>query len=123
MFGERLKNVLQDSDISQLKLAQELGYTQQAVNRWCNNITEPDNKTIVDIAKYLNVSTDYLLGNDTFSDNVLENELKEKEILKRLLIKAGYMKDNEDLSNEELDKLIKFIINNKDILKGKNQKH
>lgn len=40
MFGERLKNVLQDNDISQLKLAQELGYTQQAVNRWCNNITE-----------------------------------------------------------------------------------
>ena len=119
MFGERLKCVLQDSDISQIKLAQELGYTQQAVNRWCNNITEPDNKTIVDIAKYLNVSTDYLLGNDSTSNNAIENELKEKEVLKRLLIKGGYMKDNEDLSNEELDKLIKFIINNKDMLKVK----
>lgn len=120
MFGDRLKSVLQDSDISQIKLAQELGYTQQAVNRWCNNITEPDNKTIVDIAKYLNVSTDYLLGNDTVSDNVLENELKEKEILKRLLIKAGYMKQNEDLSNEELKNLIKMVKNNKDFIKGKN---
>lgn len=117
MFGERLKNILQDSDISQLKLAQELGYTQQAVNRWCNSITEPDNKTIVDIAKYLNVSTDYLLGNDSTSNNILENELKEKETLKNLLIKNGYMKDNEDLSDDELDKLMKFLNANKEFIK------
>ena len=92
MFGERLKNVLQDNDISQLKLAQELGYTQQAVNRWCNNITEPDNKTIVAIAKYLNISTDYLLGND--------NDLNENE---------------EEL--REINNLMKMARNNKDFLK------
>lgn len=117
MFGERLKNVLQDKDISQLKLAQELGFTQQAINRWCNNITEPDNKTIVAIAKYLNISTDYLLGNDIKINTELEKELKEKETLKQLLIKNGYMKDNEDLSNEELDRLMKFLNANKNFIR------
>mgnify|MGYP004504273437 CR=1 FL=1 len=117
MFGERLKSILQDSDISQLKLAQELGYTQQAVNRWCNNITEPDNKTIVDIAKYLNVSTDYLLGNDaTLNKN--EEELREIDTLKRLLIKNGYMNQNDDLTKKELNNLIKMIKNNKEFIKG-----
>ena len=118
MFGERLKNILQDSDISQLKLAQELGYTQQAVNRWCNNITEPDNKTIVDIAKYLNVSTDYLLGNDN-SLNKNEEELREIDTLKRLLIKSGYMNSNDDLTKKELNNLIKMAKNNKEFIKGK----
>lgn len=117
MFGERLKNVLQDSDISQLKLAKELGYTQQAINRWCNNITEPDNKTIVAIAKYLNVSTDYLLGNDN-GLNKNDEELIEKEILKKWLIKCGYMKPEEDLTKKELDNLMKMAKNNKDFLKG-----
>lgn len=99
MFGNRLKSILQDSDITQLKLAQELGYTPQAVNRWCNNITEPDNKTIVNIAKYLNVSTDYLLCNDVIlSKN--EEKLREIETLKRLLIKSGYMNANDDLTKK-----------------------
>ncbi len=119
MFGERLKNILQDNDISQIKLAQDLGYTPQAVNRWCNNITEPDNKTIVTVAKYLNISTDYLLGNDSCSDSNLENRLKEKETLKKLLIKNGYMESNEDLTNEELKKLMNFINANKEFIKEK----
>ena len=116
MFGERLKNVLQDNDISQLKLAQELGYTQQAVNRWSNNITEPDNKTIVAIAKYLNISTDYLLGNDN-DLNENEEELRELDALKQLLIKNGYMNSDEDLTKKEINNLMKMARNNKDFLK------
>lgn len=119
MFGERLKNILQDNDISQLKLAQELGYTQQAVNRWCNNITEPDNKTIVAIAKYLNISTDYLLGNDNNRPSENEEELRELGTLKQLLIKNGYMNSDEDLTKKELDNLMKMARNNKDFLKEK----
>lgn len=123
MLGSRLKLALENAGISQVQLAQELNLTGPAVNRWCNNITEPDTASIVKMAKRLNVSTDYLLGNDSTSDTVLEGELKKKELLRELLIKNGYMEDNEDLSDEELDKLMKFIVNNKDILKEKNQKH
>ena len=117
MFGERLKNVLQDKDISQLKLAQELGYTQQAVNRWCNNITEPDNKTIVAIAKYLNISTDYLLGNGQQLTEY-EQELKELSVLQKLLIENGFMRADEDLTKKELKKIMDFLKVNKDFLKG-----
>lgn len=116
MFGERLSNILQDKEISQITLSQKLNVTQQAVNRWCKNKTQPDHKMIVKIAQYLNVSTDYLLGNDT-KISKYEEELKEKLILKRTLIKAGIMKANEDLTDDMLKKIIKFINNNKDYLK------
>ncbi len=117
MFAERLKNALEHSNISQARLAQELGLTSPAINRWCNNVTEPDNKTIVKIANILGVSTDYLLGNDIEINDKLENELREKEILKKTLIKTGYMKDDEDLTNEELKNLIEFVKTNKKYIK------
>lgn len=118
MFSERLKLALENSNISQIRLAQELELTGPAINRWCNNVTEPDNKTIVKIANILGVSTDYLLGNDVEPDIELEKELKEKEVLKHLLIKNGYMKDNEDLSNDELERLMEFILQNKNFIKN-----
>lgn len=117
MFGSRLKLALENAGISQVQLAQELNLTGPAINRWCNNITEPDTVSIVKIAKRLNVSTDYLLGNDSASNTVLEDELRKKELLRELLIKNGYMKDNEDLSDDELDKLMKFLNANKEFIK------
>lgn len=116
MFGERLTNVLQDKEISQITLSQKLGVTQQAVNRWCKNKTEPDNNMIVKIAQYLDISTDYLLGNDKKTSKY-EEELKEKLLLKKTLIDAGFMKENEDLTNKQFERLMKFIKNNKEFIK------
>ena len=117
MFGNRLKIALENCNMTQVQLAQELDLTSPAINRWCNNITQPDNDTIVKIAKILKISTDFLLGNDEQLSKY-EKELREKEVLKELLVKNGYMKPNEDLTKEELDKLMKFVVNNKDFLKG-----
>lgn len=116
MFGNRLKCALENINMSQVQLAQKLELTSPAINRWCNNITQPDTDTIVKIAKILNVSTDYLLGND---ERITKNEqqLREMEILKQLLIRNGFMKSNEDLTDEELDKLMKFVKANKEFLK------
>lgn len=116
MFGERLRIVLNERDITQLQLSQELGLTQQAINRWCQNITQPDNDNIVKIAKYLKVTTDFLLGNDEDLSKETE-ELKEKEILKKVLISIGYLKDGEDLTKQELKKLMEFVKDNKKYIK------
>ena len=39
-----------------------LGVQKSTLSEWLNDNNEPPMKTIVDIALYLNVSTDYLLG-------------------------------------------------------------
>lgn len=116
MFSERLKIALEDREITQVQLAQELGFTSAAINRWCQKITQPDNETIVKIARFLKVSTDYLLGNDDIL-NESDERLKEKEALKNALIDAGYMKKDEDLTNEELNKLMEFVKTNKKYIK------
>lgn len=116
MFGERLRIVLNERDITQLQLSQELGLTQQAINRWCQNITQPDNENIVKIAKFLKVTTDFLLGNDEDLSEETE-ELKEKEVLKKFLINIGYIKNGDDLTKEELKKLVEFVKTNKKYIK------
>ena len=116
MFPERLSELLKINHIYQTELAQHVGYTTQAISRWCRGETEPDLKTLTKIANYFNVSVDFLLGNEK-NVTKIEQEIKEKIALKKVLVNAGYMKDDEDLTDEELERLMKFVKNNKDFIK------
>lgn len=57
----RLKTVREKRGISQLKLAMDLGLTQNSVSRYESGAREADYKTLVALADYFNVSIDYLL--------------------------------------------------------------
>ena len=62
MFAERLNKILEEFKISRYRMAKDLKVSQQTVANWCNGINEPKAKQIVIICKYLDVSSDYLLG-------------------------------------------------------------
>ncbi len=57
----RLKELRAKKNISQLKLAMDLGLNQNAVSRYENGMREADYATLIKIADYFNVSIDYLL--------------------------------------------------------------
>ena len=57
----RLKELREKRGISQLKLAMDLGLTQNSVSRYESGVREADYKTLVALADYFNVSIDYLL--------------------------------------------------------------
>lgn len=116
MLGENIKQLRENANMYQKELAQVLNVTSQTISGWEINRTAPDYETLVKIANYFGVSTDYLLNNQKEASEY-ENELHEKEALKKALIKSGYMKDGEDLSNDELKKLMEFIKINKKYIK------
>lgn len=64
MIKEMLKELRNNKGISQREFAQMLGVSQQTVGSWEVGRTEPDNRMLKQIAKYFNVSIDYLLDND-----------------------------------------------------------
>lgn len=115
-FKDILPILRKEKKVSQQDIGNLVGISSQAVSKWESGNSEPDNESLIRIANFFDVSVDYLLGNDTQIKN-LEHELKEKELLKELLIKNGYMKPGEDLTKEELDKLMKFINANKEFIK------
>lgn len=62
IFGERVKQTLKEMGLTQRKLASSLGVQTSTLCEWLNNHNEPSMQMLVDIAKVLGVSTDYLLG-------------------------------------------------------------
>ena len=62
IFGIRIKQELKIKGKKQVDLANYLKVQKSTLSEWLNGNNEPPMKTIVEIATYLNVSTDYLLG-------------------------------------------------------------
>ena len=113
MFGDIVKQLRKEKGLSQEELGKEFNISGPAVSKWESGQTEPDNITLIKVAIFFGVSTDYLLG----KEKKQSQELREKEILKELLVKIGYMKPSEELTNEEVAKIMKFINANKEFIK------
>lgn len=78
-FGERLKDLRIQKDMTQEDVAGKLFVTKQAVSRWENGNCLPDVATLGKLAEIFDVNIDYLL---TGNDNVKiekEIEIVEKE--------------------------------------------
>lgn len=58
---KRLKLLREQRNISQLKLAMDLGLNQNAVSRYESGAREADYATLIRLADYFAVSVDYLL--------------------------------------------------------------
>lgn len=62
VFSKKLKELRLEKELSQRELAEILKTNNSSVCDWERERSQPDLETLVDIAKYFNVSTDYLLG-------------------------------------------------------------
>ncbi len=62
IFAERLLELRKEHNISQATLAKELSVSFSVVCYWETDRSEPTAPNIVKIAKFFNVSTDFLLG-------------------------------------------------------------
>lgn len=61
-FGERFRKLRRDKDITQNQIAEYLGIKGAAVGKWeTYENAYPNVDTLIKIAEYFNVSTDYLL--------------------------------------------------------------
>lgn len=79
VFAKRLGELLDDQDVSQVRLAKAMETTPQAISSYVKGKTTPDYDMLCNIAEYLGVTTDYLLGvKHTLSDD--ENTIMEEMI-------------------------------------------
>ena len=61
-IGCRINQLLAEKDVKQKDLAKELGVTDNTVSYFVSGARKPNIEQIIKIAKYFNVSTDYILG-------------------------------------------------------------
>ena len=61
MLNDRIKELRKAFGISQVELAKALNVSKQCVSNWENDNVLPSIEMLVKLAKYFNVTTDYLL--------------------------------------------------------------
>ena len=61
-FAERLKALRLDRNLSQVQLAFDTKISHSAIAYWEKCERQPNAQAIITLAKYFNVSADYLLG-------------------------------------------------------------
>lgn len=74
-FGNTLRRLLEEHDLTQKKLAADLNLGATTVGNYVRGVREPDLETLRRFAVYFGVSTDYLLSlpsPDTQSEGELE---------------------------------------------------
>lgn len=117
-FSDRLKELRKEKGLTQKDLAKVLYVNQSAISKYELGTNSPENKFLVQLADYFNVSTDYLLGkSDIRTNNKCKEELIEKK-LKEILncfIEAGY--DPNEITKEEFKLVLDTYMNLKGIKK------
>lgn len=79
MLNEKIKKLRISYNMSQVDLAKRLGVSKQCLSNWENDNVQPSIEMLIKIARFFNVSTDYLLDLDE-KDLINVRGLSETEI-------------------------------------------
>lgn len=62
VFCERLKELRQEKKLGQIELAKRLDVSKGIISLWENGLREPSMSSLILLAKFFDVSIDYLVG-------------------------------------------------------------
>ena len=96
---ENLRIIRETRKINQLKLAIDIGITQESISKYENGVAFPSSEVLIKLADYLNCSIDYLLGRTNNSNLNKENPSAEDKEIENLIFRYNR------LSNENKNKL------------------
>jgi transcriptional regulator with XRE-family HTH domain len=81
MIGDTLRFLREKTNKTQEEAAKALGIKRSTYSHFENNRNNPDNETLVKMANYFNVSTDYLLGRDPKEDALKTADLADDDTI------------------------------------------
>ena len=62
IFGQRLKELRFEKKLSTKALGKIIDVSDMTISRWENDKTDITSENLIKLARYFNVTTDYLLG-------------------------------------------------------------
>lgn len=62
LFTERLKELMQEYGLNQVRLAEAVGVKQNTISSWLRNIKEPSITSLWLLADFFHVEIDFLVG-------------------------------------------------------------
>jgi len=95
MIGERLKQLRKNKGITQRELADIIGVRKSVISLYETNKNDPSDPIKITLAKYFNISLDYLVG-------VIDIPVK-------YYSKNNFVELPENITNEENQLICKFV--------------
>lgn len=90
---ENLRIIRDKRNINQLKLALEIGVTQESISKYENGTAFPSKDILIKLANYLNCSIDYLLGRTDNPNLNKEKVSTEDEKIENLIFRYNKLSD------------------------------
>ncbi|GMQ58955.1 hypothetical protein AN1V17_33520 [Vallitalea sediminicola] len=128
LFGDRLKKLRIDKEITQKELGEIIGISDRVIGYYeSNNRFPKDEDTLKRISKYFNVSIDYLLGNnhnDTSSNQPLNSIKIDKKLdnfIEEIEKTNGLMFSGSEMDEQTKEVLLKMLKTTKDMAEKMNE--
>ena len=110
---DNIRNSRKSKNMTQKELAKRLGVSHNTISDWESGKHKPDIDNIMLLCKVLEVDVNYMFGwKQKYTANNVRNKLRDS-------LKENNIFDEKDLSDENFNKLIKFIEKNKEFIISK----
>ncbi|MDD2401970.1 MAG: helix-turn-helix transcriptional regulator [Clostridia bacterium] len=105
-FGDRLKDLRTEKGLTQTELANIIGLKKTTISNYETGFSFPDYKTLIKLADFFKVSTDYLLGREGVHKPMTSQELEilKEQIKKELVEEMQSKKQAKNFWWEEIKK-------------------
>lgn len=108
----RLRQLRKEKGMTQKELGKILGYGDRAVGFYETGRSDMSTDTIIKLAEFFNVSTDYLLGRSNVREEikvpsekiVVQNDFTDNEIAKKIL--KVFLDEKKPISAKRAEKII-----------------
>ncbi|MFE8697933.1 helix-turn-helix domain-containing protein [Cytobacillus sp. FJAT-53684] len=101
MLGERIASLRKKRNLSQYELADRLGFSRGKLANYEQGSRQPDYDTLIKLADFFEVSTDYLLRGKEYEEKV-DEILEDKDT--QIAARDG------DISDDEALELLKLLL-------------
>ncbi len=108
MIGEHLRRLRKARGLTQQQLGKELGISASAIGMYEQGRRAPDHKTLSDLCRYFQVSSDYFLLEQKDGEEAELDQLI-AQFQTKLMSQEGLMFNGEPLSRKEVAQVVEAI--------------
>ena len=116
-FSTNLKFLRNKNSMTQNELAKRLNKDYSTIGKWELGQRNPVMADIIKISEIFNITIPELVGVDLrFNNNQTNDSNNDFETFEKVLKSKGIIDENDKISQDDFNRLMAFIDNNKDLL-------
>lgn len=108
MLGGNIEQLRKQKGLTQDDLSRYLGLSKSTISMYESEKRSPDNETLLKLANYFGVTTDYLLGNEQPAKN------EEEMLIDKAYLRVTEQAKKYGISPHDMDLALNFLIKAKE---------